>query len=113
MAQVSFQVTVTGVGHVILPVDTLGVESVEIEGAGSASVPFVIRNPLSREVSILSMVAEVGGKSKDKMLASLLKTSVVIPAGGLVENVLTIETNEALNESDAATITVRGSEGVV
>ena len=111
MASVSFEITVQGAGHVELPVEVGGgTTDVTIEGLGTADVPFSVTNPLDREVVIPALEVRVEGPSKDKITATLLQDSLTIPPGGQAANTLTVEANEALNESDVATVRILGSE---
>lgn len=114
MAEIQFRIAVQGEGSLELPVAVVGggAASLSVSPLGSARLDFEVSNPLDREVQIPALAASISGPSAGKFEVSLLQNAIVIPAGGTVQNSVTVTAStEDVTELDQAEVVVEGVEG--
>lgn len=112
MALVSFTVAGEGGTPVQLPV-VLTPQSVVLNGLEQKSVAVDITNPLSRDVTFTEVTITISGPASAKVGATLRFDNFVIPAGGIFNNFLDVESREAIYEEETFSILVEATEAVV
>lgn len=109
-AEVSYAVNFRGedppIPTPVIKVLTQAPETVVLVG-GKSEVPFRFENEGQREVVFSEITAT---STSSKVTATLAKTIMRIPAGGTVENKLTIQANQKLTPLDIGTVTINGVE---
>jgi uncharacterized protein YlaN (UPF0358 family) len=106
-----FKFTVYGQGSTVLelPVEVTP-ETVYLDGLETEEVAVTIRNTLNRSVTFTQVTITISGNAASKVSATLRFDNFTIPAGGIYNNVLDVQSNEILQEGDSFAILVESTE---
>ena len=111
MAVLSFTVLGAGGTPVVLPV-TVNPPQALLNGLEVKSLAVDITNPLTRDVAFTQVTVTVGGTAAAKVNATIRFDNFVIPAGGVFNNFLDVESQEAVYEEETFDILVEATEAV-
>jgi len=112
MAKILFKVSGVGETPAELPV-TFNPQSITLLGLEAKTVAFDITNILGRDVTFTSVKVTVTGAGASSIKAVVRFDSFVIPAGGVFNNFLDIESTDLVLEGQAFEITVEADEAVI